>query len=195
MMSKTTTTIFAMLVAVIVVSSGTSAAYAHMFSVWSNPTQKYYCTTSLDTIPHTSKVLTCGDLKTSTDRWNNISSSSLSLTKSATYYAGVISIFGTNLGSGVTGYMEPYSGAPNPLVSATVAYNTHTSIKYGDVALGDSASNMIDYQSVAGHEMAHAMGVDHNSSSLSVMYPSISYNQVNRNTDAHDRITVIGAYP
>jgi hypothetical protein len=193
MTSKRTTTIVALSLAVIMASSNIHFADAHMFGTWASPTQKYYCTTSLNTIPHTSHVSPCGDLTTSTNRWNDVSGSSLSLTQSTSYYSGVISVFGSNLGAGVAGFMSPKT---NPLTTGVyVAYNTNTDVNWGDVAVGDSGTHLLDYQSTAGHEMGHAMGVDHNSSSLSVMYATTYYNNVNRLPDLHDRLTIQGAYP
>jgi hypothetical protein len=184
----------AAMVAIVGSVSGINSIYGHTFSSWSDADHEYYCTASLDDISSSSNVDPCGDLSSAANVWNN-ANASWDLTEATTWNSDASSVFGTNLGEDVVGYMSPYASAPDPFVTAYVAFNTHSSIDYGDIAVGETGTGWVDYKSVAGHEFGHLAGIDHNSSSLSVMYASISTDQILRSPNWHDKAELGVLYP
>lgn len=187
-------TVLAMITVIVSVSS-MGSIYGHTFSYWSSADHEYYCTASLDDISHTSNVDPCGDLTPSANRWNNVASS-WDLTEATVWNSDVSSVFGSNLGQDVAGFMSPGpSTAPVPFESAYVAFNTHSSVDYGDIAVGESGTGYVDYQSTATHELGHLAGIDHNTSSFSVMYDTLTLDTVQRTPDWHDKSELGDLYP
>lgn len=188
--TKTSMILSTMMIALLAVMLAPNDAFASNVRPWewSDTSQEYACTSSLDTITKTSNVSPCNDLATSSSVWNGISGSTWSIAKLSTgwpVYAW------TTLPSGEVGRTVIYfnlDGTPN---SAYIAINKNLSWENSQL---DIFSSGYDYRSATGHEFGHLAGMDHSTSTGSVMYDPLGADQVRRNPDNHDKTELANKY-
>ena len=165
---------------------------------WSDPNPKYYCDRSLTYLVTTTNVEPCGDITSAANRWNAISGSTFTTTKSAdkpnTVVISATSIDMMTLATVTIPASDKY------YTTDLVTMKINTLFNWGDVSAGDHSRNgasmfktsikdrpLYDYNSVVIHEFGHVAGLDHSKSLSSTMYNMTRSDRINTYIDDEDK--------
>ncbi|MDH5665978.1 MAG: matrixin family metalloprotease [Nitrosopumilus sp.] len=192
-LSATTIKLMTLVAVLTITAIGTSQVYAHTTGYWTDYTQKYICTSSLDTIIHTNKVDPCGDLSSAAQKWNSVTYSNWSLTE-ASGGSGIY-VYGLSnyLPSGVIAGVYPVNPtSPFDNEGKFVVVSKSSSHHFGDPTQGET--DKYDYIALMTHEFGHVAGIGHNSQSSSVMKTGMVEGTFPRDPNSHDKSELRGLY-
>ena len=160
---------------------------------WANPNQMYYCDDSLAYLNVTNNVDPCNDLAESANRWNAISDSEFTLTRSLTSNNNIVVTMSPMFDDTT---LARVVSSINIVQRQFIVGGTYMEINhmfvFGDVNRGDF--NVHHYDTVMTHEIGHIVGMGHNLNPDSVMFENISLNDDNAYNDEDDSKIVMRLY-
>ncbi len=166
---------------------GLDSAYAVVGGTWDNPTQYYYCHSTLSLIDTTSNINECTDLSVGAGTWNAVSGSDWNFNRHTSYIPGDVVIYPSS--------SSEYLAVVSPIPSGTITYeNMWISKEYtfGNHAQGDTGVH--DFHTMAIHEFGHVAGLLHTSWPWSVMVEGQSTSDQRLSLDWTDITDLKGMY-